>query len=294
MLFSKQPTPKDKKIAVIGTSPLAFYLSDTFIENGYDVKQIVPLNLLDNFTHSDTITIKSSLYKNHRREFSFESELKAPIDFCFLASSPENYRNDLLLLLTTPLLKNIPLINFSNYYNHRLFNEQKDYQEIPAFFKGWINFDGETLQPLEKQSRLILECPLEKTVGIKKLFNDTPFNLIFTEKSKNTFCQNLAAFFLTNLLLISYNKTISRIFADKETRAIADKAIKELCFLAKKEKVSIEPSKILTDIYACPDEYKSEFSSAKGIHVLGQLIQNLTPFETPEVQNLLNIAVKKY
>lgn len=293
MLFSKQPTPKDKKIAVIGTSPLAFYLSDTFIENGYDVKQIVPLNLLDNFTHSGAITIKSSLYKNHRREISFESELKVPVDFCFLASSPENYRSD-LLLLTNPFLKNIPLINLSSFYNHFLFNEQADYQEIPAFFKGWVNFDGVTLQPLEKQSRLILECPLEKAIGIKKLFDDTPFNLIFAEKNKNTFWQNLAAFFLTNLLLTSYNQPFSKIFADKETRAIADKAIKELCSLAKKDKISLESSKILTDIYACPDEYKSEFASAKGILVLGQLIQNLTPFETPTLQNLLNTAGKKY
>ncbi|MDD7313347.1 MAG: hypothetical protein PUH03_03220 [bacterium] len=293
MLFSKQPTPKNKKIAIIGTSPLAFYLSDTFIENGYNVKQIVPLNLLDNFTHSGAITVKSSLYKNHRQEFSFTSELKNDVDFCFLASAPENYRSD-LLLLTNSFLKNIPLINLSSFYNHFLFNEQADYQEIPAFFKGWINFDGVTLQPLEKQSRLILECPIEKAVEIKKLFDDTPFNLIFAENNKNTFWQNLAAFFLTNLLLTSYSQSISKIFADKETRAIADKAIKELCFLAKKEKVFLEPSKILTDIYACPDEYKSEFSSAKGIHVLGQLIQNLTPFETPEVQNLLNTTVKKY
>ena len=118
--------------------------------------------------------------------------------------------------------------------------------------------------------------------------------MTFTEKTKNTFWQNLAAFFLTNLLLIVYNQPISRIFADKETRTIADKAIKELCSLAKKGKVSLEPSKILTDIYACPDEYKSEFASAKGAHTLGQLIQDLTPFETPTVQNLLNTIIKKY
>ena len=104
----------------------------------------------------------------------------------------------------------------------------------------------------------------------------------------------MAAFFLTNLLLTSYNQPISKIFADKETRTIADKAIKELCSLAKKDKISLESSKILTDIYACPDEYKSEFASAKGILVLGQLIQNLTPFETPTLQNLLNTAGKKY
>lgn len=292
MFFSKEPFKQDKKIAVIGTSPLAFFLSSTFVENGYDIRHLVPLDKLDTFSHLGALTIKSSLYKNHRQEILFDSELNSPVDFCFLASTPENCRTDILFLLS-PFLKEAQIINFSSFYNQDLFKELKHLDETRAFFKGWINFDKGTLQPLEKQSQIILETPLEKTSELKELFNNTPFSLSSTE-GKNVFWQNLAAFFLSNLLLISSNHSMSKIFTDKKLRSLTDCAIKELCSLAEKEKISIDSSKVLADIYACPDNYKTEFTSRKSLYVLGQLIKGITPLATPSLQNLLSTALKKY
>ena len=67
-----------------------------------------------------------------------------------------------------------------------------------------------------------------------------------------------------------------------------------LTALAKKEKVSLDSSAVLAQLYTFVDEYRSEFSSPQGLTKLFAILPEIDPFKTPELYGLCTAAAKKY
>ena len=294
MFFSKPaPAPASlTRVAVIGTSPLAFFLADVLQNNCCAVTILMAANKLNTYTRRSSLNVKLSNFQNRHASFSFAAKLDSAADFVFIASSPEDSRND-LLLLQDPLLKSAPLINLSSFYNRRIIS-QFNKSDIPAYFNGWLNLEKNSLHLLERSPVLELCCDAETAVTIKALFADSPVSLTFPAPSPNLFWQHLAPFLLGNLLVLSAGRDISSVLLQNDIRRQTDTAVNELCKLAKAEKVSLDPANILPRLYAFPDNYQSEFSSPQSFAALSALIPGINRFDTPALYGFLANAAKKY
>ena len=118
MFFSKKDKDESKRVvAVVGTSPLALFLTCVLQQNNIDV--IVVNTLRKNKSEKE----ESWFLKNgfHGQSFSFSScdALKKKPDYCFLASSFDEYKSD-VLFLSDNMLRDVPVINFASFYNHKI------------------------------------------------------------------------------------------------------------------------------------------------------------------------------
>lgn len=297
MFFGKTTPPPavlNKHIAVIGTSPLAFFLADLLQLNGCGVTILVPASKLEAYSRLSPFTIKPTKFQTRHTGFVFASTLDFLPDFIFLASTPENAATD-LLFLTPPAVKTIPLINLSSFYNRKLLPQLVKHKEIRAYFNGQITLEKNTLHLLDKLPKMEIDAVSETVAAIRRLFNETHLNIsLATGTAQTTFWEHLAPFFLGNLLLLSGKGTLPEQLIRPERRRQADSAAVELTALAKKEKVSLDSSAVLAQLYTFVDEYRSEFSSPQGLTKLFAILPEIDPFKTPELYGLCTAAAKKY
>ncbi len=277
-------------IAIIGTSPLALLIADILLSQGYQTTLLVSQNKLASYTKLNPFTVKTSSFQSHRIDFPFASTLTAPADYCFLASSPESNRTD-LLLLQDAFLKNTPIINLSAFYNRQFLKDLKK-DSFNGWFGGWLNLEKNTLQLLERNPKLEINCPQDIAANLAPLFNKNTFNLSFCCSKADLFWPQLLPFFLGNLLLLASNQTISSALNQPTYRQLVDNAIKEIALITPSLKNKLNLSDVLPQIYAIPDNYKSEFTSPVAFNLLSSLIKGITPFTTPHLNQLLTSAAK--
>lgn len=296
MFFNKPSTPPAATLcplAIIGTSPLAFYLADILQNNHYNVTILVAANQLESWSRLGSFTIKPTNFHTHHTNFRFASHLDSSVEYCFIASSPEANQSDLLLLQDSSLAT-VPIINLSSFYNRDLIAKFTKTKVITAYFSGALSLDKNTLQSLERNPKIELCCDSETASPIKQLFESSVLSFSFSTASITLYWRHFAPFYISNLLLLLYQQDISATLMQPAIRHLADSAINEICRLAAAEKATLEAGDVLTEIYAQANGSQNEFSSTRNFTVFANLLKGVDRFETPALHELLRTTAKKY
>ena len=291
MLFSKKNTEETKDfVVVIGTSPLAKFLVHILQEKGVDV---VLLSSLKNKELGNTYTLKSSL-QNQSFEVKHSYGLSRKPEYCFLASSFDDYKSD-LFFLSDVFLKDVPVINFASFYNKSFIEQMEQVDEVRAYFKGWLVGVKKEIYLLNRISEIKICSKNKNSEKIKELLSNKKTEAKDGEKNtQKLFWQELSSHFLANLCLLAYKTDISQILTNSENRKKIDLAISELAGLIKKGGQQIDEQKVLSDIYAFPDGYSSEFDSMQGVNALSKFVEGIDFFETPNLFEMVAAICKKY
>ena len=108
------------------------------------------------------------------------------------------------------------------------------------------------------------------------------------------FWQKLVAMVLGNMLILAYKDDVSKLLLNSEIRQRVDDLIKEFAKKIKDKECQIDTQKLLTDIYAYPDNFVSEYASTKGCIALSEMIDGADCFNYPKLFEILSELTKKY
>lgn len=295
MLFSKSSKNtivSQTEITIIGTSPQAFFIGDLLQNISCSVTFLVPENQLVRYKKSFSLTFRPSGFQNRRVEFSFVSEAKKRPSFVFLASNPEDLKND-LLFLSSATLKDVPIVNLSFACTRRLPESLIPRNVYPAFIDGLFMFEKNILTFVSRPQNLKIQTSSDILSELKNLFGST---LIIhkADSPADLFWQDFTPVFLGSLLTQIKHQNISTCLNNSEMRNLADSALKELSVLAKKEKSDFDTSKALTAIYGFADNYTGEFTTKQRLTALMNCFPQISRFETPALFELLAQTLNKY
>lgn len=292
MFFSKKNKDEPKRVvAVIGTSPLAMFLTAILQQNNIDVM------VLDVLKRNKSEKEESWFFKNsfQGQSFSFKfcNELNKKPEYCFVASSFDEYKSD-LLFLSDKRLKEVPIINFASFYNHKFVEQSENIKEIRAYFDGWLIMQKKEITMLNRNAEIKICCKEALEKDLSEILNDKKIDVKFSKNSKKMFWQKKISWALGNLFILAYDEDISKILLNKERRQTVDGAIKEICQILKREEQQPDTQKLLTDIYAFPDGFISEYASPSGCLSLCEMIGDVNYFDHPKLFELTNKILNKY
>ena len=293
MFFSKKEDNAPKRfVVVLGTSPLARFLTCILQENNIEVA-VLSLSKEEKDSKAETCVLKNGV---QNRSFSFNvcNFLTKKPECCFLASSFNEYKSD-LLLLHDELLRDVKVVNFASFYNHKIIEQMTQVHEVRAYFNGWLVKNKKELILLNKSPEILL-CEEAACKQIQSLINDkkTDVKECKSKKVQKMFWQKKATWLLGNLLVLAYNESVSEMLLDYEKRKKTDELIKEIAQLALKEEVQIDTQMLLSDIYVIPDKFLSEYNSMQGCRVLIEMLGNVDCFEHPNLSEVIRNISKKY
>ena len=287
MFFDKKNKIDIKKrhVAVIGTSPLALFLIDLLLQNNIDVAWMSGIAKKDK--NNEPFIVKNTSFQSRFINLSASKFLTQKVEYCFLASSVNEYKTD-LTLLSDSFLKNVLIINFAYLYNTNILKELGKIQEIKAFFDGYLQKNKNTIQLLSRNygfkinaTDSILEQDLKSLIGGHKSGID------FVKNGDVFFEQKFVSYTLVNLLAAIYNKDISVLLSNTDTRKLTDDAIKEMKKITIKKTIEIDSSKVLTDIYAAPDGLTSDFLNKNAFLFVSDALKSVTKNEFPILYEML-------
>ena len=291
MLFRKSAQNKKPsgRVAIIGNSPLAFFLAYLLQNNNFEVFFLTTSSKLP--AQSVSVTLKTDSFQTKHFFVNYKDTLPFSVDFYCIASSPDSYKKDFLLIQSTSL-KDIPILNFSYIYNRHLFEEKKDLNLIPVYSTCWLNFEKNTLEVLSGKTVFEICCPIKNFGSYETLFKNPFVETKNISNSKPSLWQHLIPFILSHLFIASYKKDFLFHLKQKDVREQILNALRELCALAKQEKEEVKESDVLAFLYTIPDEYKSKFSNPLDLSVLASLVPQLSYFDTPALYKLFSLANK--
>ena len=191
-LFKKKETVEPKRfVVVVGTSPLAMFLTKVLQQNNVEV---VVFSILNKKGKDTNYIFKNSVHTN---SFSFNvvNSLNRKPEYCFLASSAEEYKND-LLALSDEMLRGVKIINFASFYNHKLIEQMNNVKEIRAYFIGWLVKNKQELNLLNRNVEIKLCCKIEEVEDFNFLLSDNSLTIKQEKNTKKLFLQTLISWFL--------------------------------------------------------------------------------------------------
>ena len=288
--FKKNESDKPKRfMVVLGTSPLAMFLVYVLQQNDIDV---VVLTSSGKGKKEEDYIFKSNIQSQN---FSFKKVnfLDKKPEYCFIASSFDEYKND-LLMLSDEMFRDVSVVNFASFYNHEIIKQMTNIKEVRAYFNGWLVKNKKELVFLGRTAEIKICCKTEYFPDFQEILNDKRLGVKIDKNTKKLFLQNFIPWFLGNLLIVSYQKNISELLADNNIRQSVNDVIKEILHLLVEKDKFVDDASILPDIYAFPDNFVSECDSSRGCLVLSELIRGVNVFDTPKTLELIAKAIKKY
>ncbi len=290
MFFGKAEQTKKEtntSVVVIGRSALAFYLAAVLQEKG--VRVVIKLSADDVKKNGKekNILIKYSGKLKENVRFDFVDEITEDVDYCIVASRPEDVKTD-FLLLADEKIKKTKIINFSACLNYLFFEKKEGLNQIQAFFCGGLVDDGK-VNVLKAVNDIKVCCDDEILIVLKKLFYET--NVVLTKESKPILMQKIAEMLAVNLLLLVYEKNISDVLANKKTAEKAEMAVCEICRKIVKEAKGQEKN-VLQSLYEVVDGTKSEFSKKDFLKLLA-FNKRVDAYNTPCVYEMMSKLIKR-
>lgn len=289
--FKKNDKVSERFVAVLGSSPLARFLVYLLQENNIDVVVLNPLSK-DGDVKSETHVFKSN-YQNQSFSFKTCKYLNKKPECCFLASSFDEYKND-LLALSDEMLRDVKIVNFASFYNHEIIEQMEQIKEVRAYFDGWLSKNKKELFLLGRNSEITICQKEDEGKDIQEMLSNKKIDIKLRKDSSKIFWQKLASTVLGNILRLTYNDDISKILLNSEIRQKVDDLIKEITKKIKDKGCQIDAQKLLTDIYAYPDGFESEYASLKGCMMLSEMVGNADCFNDPKLFEILSEITKKY
>ena len=294
MFFKKRPSLTEKpqkKVVIIGNSPLAFLLACLVQNNNFEVSFLTsPQNLSAQRLHS-SLVLKTDGFRTKHFSVPCTDNLSFSAHFCIIASSPKDFKTDFLLSQNT-FLNKATIFNFSHLYNHRLFEQVPNQNILPCYSTLYLNFEKNTLDLLSNKIAIdIVNTPKEFSDNAS-LFKNPSVEIKNISVSKPCFWKHFIPFFMRELLLTAYKKDLPALLNQTDVRKQIFTAINELCALSKDADKKTKAEDVLALLYTVPDKYKSEFLKSENTPVLAELLPQISYFETPVLFKLLSLANK--
>ncbi|MBE6454636.1 MAG: hypothetical protein E7017_07150 [Alphaproteobacteria bacterium] len=287
MFFDKKNKidSEKKNIVVIGTSPLAIFLIDLLQQNNIDVTWMS--SLAKTSRTNGRFVVKNTSFQSGVVNLSALKYLTKKPEYCFLASDIKEYKSD-VILLSDRFLENVLIVNFAYMYNNRIIQELPKVNAITAFFDGVLQKNKNTVQLLSHNYDFKIntidsgfEQDLKLVLGGHKLDVD------IVKNGDVFFEQKFVSYILINLLTAVYNKNISILLSNTDTRKLTDDAIKEMKKISIKKKIEIDSSKVLADIYAAPNGVTSDFLNKNAFLFVSDALKSVTKNEFPVLYEML-------
>ena len=137
----------------------------------------------------------------------------------------------------------------------------------------------------------------ELNFKIKELFADSKISILTSDKKRANFWKFFAPFIISNLLTSSRGKNFYSLCKNESERQNIDICINEIISLAADEKINLEHSEILINLYNIPSGYTTLLQNKTSPHIidalsslLGRDIHNKAPF----LYSLLREIYNKY
>ena len=291
MFFGKKEFSKiesRQSVVVVGRSLLAFYLAAVLQEKGVKTVIKVSSEVLQKFGSKKNVVMKYPGKLKENVMLNITDNLEDDVDFCFVASHPDDVKND-FLLMSDEKIKKTKIVNFATCMNNKLFAKMKDIDCADAFFGGWLVGDGK-LQVLTAMSDIKICCDEEFLVELKKLFYET--NIVVVRDNFSVFKQKFLEMFAINLLLLAYEKDMSAILYNKKDLKKTEEAVREICSATIGNGEESFDKKVLQSLYDVPDGYRSEFSG-KSFFNFFLKGERISAVSTPVVYEMMSKFIKE-
>ncbi len=296
MFFGKEDKTsicKDEKIAVIGDSPLAFFLQAYFHNMGYECKLLLSENQANSYRKLGTFTVRSPFMPNFRHKPEIISSGKQHFDFYIIASSAESFRGDIFFI---PDGTNSRIINLSSFYNHHFLSQLNKPKIINGYAKAHISLNSgkDTLDVYDKDLSIVLSSAGTSALSIGNLFSAPAFSINFVKNFMPLFWQDLCLYFTEELLLATFSGKISELLQDMKSQRQISGIIGELKHILQPTEIHINEGEVLSGIYAVPSEYRGLNFKRTGFINFSNLFSDIRADNTPKIYNLLMQMSKKY
>lgn len=291
MFFTKKEISKNEaqqSVVVVGRSLLAFYLAAILQEKGIKTEIKVSSDVLKKFGSNKNIVIKHPGKLKENIACKFVDRVNTDVDFCFIASHPEDVKKD-FVMLTDEKIKKAKIINLTSCLNHKLFEKTSNVDYTEAFFNGWLVGDDK-VQVLTAMNDIRICCEDKIFKELKNLFFET--NMVVVRDNSSVFKQKFLEKFAINLLLLVYEKDMSAILYNKKDLKKAEESVKEICGEVVGGCDEGTDKKVLQSLYDVPDGYRSEFSENNffDFFLKGGKIDAV---KTPVVYEMMSKIIKK-
>ena len=289
--FKKNDHTSKGTVAVLGTSPLAMFLVHILQQNNMDVIVLDTMKKSKS-EKAENWMLKSS-FQNQSFSFKYCDTLNTKPEYCFLASSFDEYKSD-LLMLSDEMLTKVPVVNFASFYNHKIIEQMDNVEEIRAYFNGWLVKNKRDIIVFNRVSDVDICCERKILGDLQHILYSNKINIKERKNTKGLFWKNFIPFVLGNIFVLAYDKDVSKLMEIDDIRKEIRDASSECVKMLKQIKIEVDEAEVLPAIYAFPDGYVSEFNSLLGVSVLTDVFVKPDYFNTPVLFNVLAKAVNKY
>lgn len=202
-----------------------------------------------------------------------------------------------LTLLSPQYCQNIPIVCFNQIDNFSLIRPLFGEFFYQAYFNGYLLNNNSNLTACGLLPEITLSAPQEtdEPLPIEEILKATELKITFNEKDNYNFWKNNAAQII-GYLISAPKHHISEQINNKEEKELLKTAAKELCQLAKFEKVKISEEEILRTLLETPRSfyYKNNHQSpTEQASRLGQLYSMLRTkaqtykYQIPQLNRLI-------
>ena len=170
---------------------------------------------------------------------------------------------------------------------------------IQAYFLGYLHQEKNHLSVLSSDNTMLIDIDETEASAfkIKELFADSKISILTSDKKRANFWKFFAPFIISNLLTSSRGKNFYSLCKNESERQNIDICINEIISLAADEKINLERSEILINLYNIPSGYTTLLQNKTSPHIidvlsslLGRDIHNKAPF----LYSLLREIYNKY
>ena len=300
MFFSHNESSSNSNIKtdayIAGISPLGFFIAHNLQKKGFNVTFLDSPTRISKFEGLDIIFKEQRLLQNQRVNFKYSFEMTDTPKFLFIS---DLFANTTIPLLTPSKVKNTLVINFSLENSPQELKEILKTPVIQSYFLGYLHQEKNHLSVLSSDNTMLVDIDETdaQAFKIKELFADSKITVLTSDKKRTNFWKFFAPFIISNLLTSSRSKNFYSLCKNESERQNIDICINEIISLAADEKINLERSEILINLYNIPSGYTTLLQNNTSPHIidvlsslLGRDMHNKAPF----LYSLLREIYNKY
>lgn len=261
----------ENPIYILGDDDLALFLAAKLQENGQNC-YILTTKAPTIGTKNLEITLKEdyNLQKNTFILPTTSMTTKSPT--AILIACRSNSLRSHLTLLPSSRYKDTPVICFNIMEDFKQLSPILGTSFYKAYFNGYLSRSGTNLTACGMAPEIILSAEKEEgsTNPAEQILNLTQIKVTLHNKDIANFWKTNASQIL-GYLVSSPKLHIMELLNHKEKKEIITKAAKELCQLAKYEKVKISSDEIIRELIDTPRNYYYKDSSLSKIENAARL-----------------------
>lgn len=267
MLFAKtesQTAPITLNLAILGTSPLSFYLAAELQKSGHRITVVCRPAEADEFNATDFVFKDSRRLQSRRHNFRFAFELETPPQLLLITSDMPRLRSDLLLLAPSRL-SDAPIVSFTPETPSGLISDILNRPVINALFDGWLTREKNHIICFSRRNGVTfgLNETSPQFSFMQDVFTGSGIEVRADENSPRSFWNWFAPRIIAALVIAASGRGLDDLAKSPDGRKLIDAGISEVIILAANDGVRLENTEILSQIYNTPESDALWLQTAK-------------------------------